>query len=58
MVKYTLDIQDHPNPDSRLRFITRLELFLGTQKDAKVIEGYSLSTPNSVTCIFKTEAEG
>jgi len=58
MVKYTLDVQDHPRPESRLVFLRRLEMLLKELKDSKIIDGYGLSTSNNVTCLFKSkEAE-
>ena len=57
MVEYKLDVQDTSNPNSRLVFLRSLEEFLMGLKDSGTIQGYSLSTPNAVTCIFNSETE-
>ena len=57
MVEYKLDVQDWPKPESRLAFLRRLEKVLMEMSEAGIIGSYSLSTPNNVTCIFKSEVK-
>lgn len=56
MMEYKLNINDVPEPKSRLVFLERLENFLGELRDDGVISGYSLATPYGSTTIFKVEA--
>jgi len=60
MTEYRLDVKDTSDPQSRLVFLKRLEVFLKGLMDSDVIQGYALSTPYSSTTIFKVkeEAEG
>jgi len=58
MPEYKLEIKDTSDPESRLVFLNRLEKFLDLLRGDGIIDSYSLSTPNNVTCIFKVEAEG
>ena len=57
MTEYKLNINDVPEPKSRLVFLKRLEKFLGELRDDGIISGYSLATPYGSTTIFKVKEE-
>lgn len=57
MVEYKLDVEDRAVPESRLEFLVKLEKFLGELSEEGIIGTYALKTPNSVTCIFKSEGK-